>query len=190
MSQLFEPRVIEINGVEHIVDPISDIHSQLLAWGKKEYEKALIKKIRGNFSGKENSFLPKLLKIGSLTVVRKEEYYGLLIEAIESYLLWNNKATIACCWIIAELITNNLCYELDSSMNYKWVNQHARLIILRLSKKVSQLNYQKMDQIRKIRNKYIHENWGSSWPIDPEKDAEDSLNKIIDVIKVVYKPNP
>ncbi len=136
------------------------------------------------------SILKRMGKIPPLTTTKVGIYSKLLEEAKRCYIYGFYYATTSLIGIATERLTNDLFKELIFEINKKRIskknlfgnslNQEKRLKLLKNANAINQETYEKLDKIRKIRNKYIH-------PKEERNGKRDSLKVLKIFIEFLNK---
>lgn len=183
-------KIININGQKIVLNTLYEVYkTKKTQKDRSEFERTIGKNLVAGFKKDINNLVKKLLSLKSFNSATYDKYFSILTEATDAYILGNYQATIACCGIAAEIITLDLVIKnkpaIVSEETFDHMSQQSKLIILLMTLKIKQSTYQKLDKIRTIRNKYIHQTASLK---DHEKDAKICFNHLIEIIKITYKP--
>lgn len=191
MSNFSNSKVIAVGDEKIVIHLMGENYSKIQDREKQKQFRARVgKTILSRFKNKLPSIVEKAIKISSLNAVTYGDYYSILSEAIDSFILGHYKATIACCGIAAELIAFEVVVKIQDDTlgrkNFESMNQHSRLVVLLLIKKINVTTFKELDEIRRIRNLYIHNDVKKT--ASDEVNASICLNNLIKAIRAIYNP--
>lgn len=188
---------IKIGNKEYIFDIAQKTYKSLSLKERKKYRKALKDKLSKNFQSRLKEVIQRYFKIQDLLIIQKLPFCDLVCEAKELYAEGYFYSTIAICGVIAESIARRVLNGCEIVVNQgraiKGKTIFKRLDFVIVNKilinahLIHQDSYKKLEKIRKLRNKYIH-NYKVISPLTIKKNALVSLNYIVSILKFEFKP--
>lgn len=188
---------IKIGNKEYIVDATQKTYKSLSLKEKKKYRSALKEKLSNNFQSKLKESIERYFKIQDLSIIQKLPFCDLACEAKELYVGGYFYSTIAICGVIAESIARAVLDDCEVIINQrnrirgKTIFKKLDFVVINKilinANLIHQDSYKKLEKIRKLRNKYIH-NYKVISPLTVKKDALVSLNYIVSILKIEFKP--
>jgi hypothetical protein len=183
-------KIVDINGQKIVLNTLYEVYkTKRTQKDRSEFERNIGKNLVAGFKRDINNLVKKLLSLKSFNSATYDKYFSILTEATDAFILGNYQATIACCGIASEIITLDIVLKNKPASvakgTFDHMSQQSKLILLLMTKQIKQSTYHKLDEIRNIRNKYIHQTASLQ---DHEEDAKTCFNHLIEIIKVTYKP--
>ncbi len=188
---------LKIGGNEYIFDVVQKTYKSLSLKERKKYREALKDKFNNNFQSKLKESIRRYFKIQDLSIVKKLPFCDLAFEAKELYVGGYFYSTIAICGVIAESIARMVLGNCEITVNQGKVIKGETVFkrfdfaiinkILINANLIRQDSYRKLEKIRKLRNKYIH-NYKAISSLSVKKDALISLNYVVSILKIEFKP--
>lgn len=178
-----------------IIEVKKETYTRLDKKEKKRYRKQIKGEITKNFKSKSDKIVERLLKIDSIGAAKKGGFADLLNEACMLYSEGHFYSVVALTGVVAENICIQLIDESRIYINGKFLKSEQKKALKTIgfaglnrlllnSKIIGQKSYEKLEDIRDKRNKYIH----NDPKIDPQKDSLEVLNNLIYIVKKEFHP--
>lgn len=187
---------IQLENKEYIIDITKDTYSKLDKKGRREYRKQLSREFKKYFDAKLNEVVSRSISIENLNIIKNIAFFDLVSEARSLYIEGFYYSTVALCGVIGENICRTIVESAEITINQKKLENKKPLIKLDFSalnniliglNLISQNSYLNLENIRKLRNEYVHGKTLSNIAT-AKKDAEISINYIITILKNEFKP--
>lgn len=187
---------IQLENKEYIIDVTKDTYSKLDKKGRREYKKQLSDEFKKYFDAKLNEIVNRSISIENLNIIKNIAFFDLVSEARSLYIEGFYYSTVALCGVIGENICRTIVESAEITINQKKLENKKPLIKLDFSalnkiliglNLISQDSYLNLENIRKLRNDYVHGKTLSNIA-NAKKDAKISINCIITILKNEFKP--
>lgn len=187
---------IQLENKEYIIDITKDTYSKLDKKGRREYKKQLSDEFKKYFDAKLNEIVNRSISIENLNIIKNVAFFDLVSEARSLYVEGFYYSTVALCGVIGENICRTIVESAEITINQKKLENKKPLIKLDFSalnkiliglNLISQNSYLNLENIRKLRNDYVHGKTLSNIA-NAKKDAKISINCIITILKNEFKP--
>ena len=187
---------IQLENKEYIIDITKDTYSKLDKKGRREYKKQLSDEFKKYFDAKLNEIVNRSISIENLNIIKNIAFFDLVSEARSLYIEGFYYSTVALCGVIGENICRTIVESAEITINQKKLENKKPLIKLDFSalnkiliglNLISQNSYLNLENIRKLRNDYVHGKTLSNIA-NAKKDAKISINCIITILKNEFKP--
>lgn len=187
---------IQLENKEYIIDITKDTYSKLDKKRRREYKKQLSDEFKKYFDAKLNEIVNRSISIENLNIIKNVAFFDLVSEARSLYIEGFYYSTVALCGVIGENICRTIVESAEITINQKKLENKKPLIKLDFSalnkiliglNLISQNSYLNLENIRKLRNDYVHGKTLSNIA-NAKKDAKISINCIITILKNEFKP--
>ncbi len=189
-------RKIKVGSTEYVFDSTGETFKKLSFVNKKRYKSEISNKLKRFYDENLGSFTNRYIEVADLKVVERIAFHDLIEQAKFLFMEGHYYASVALCGVIGENICRLVLERVEVVIDHRKLLSNKSLTKLDFAtlnkllvgtNLVSQVSYRKLEQIRKMRNEYVHGR-GLLKIQACKRDAKKSLNAIIEILNNEFKP--